>query len=546
LSHDLPTGSGPGDRAARSTGYSWHVDGTLIYKGLAADEGAKALLADEAGGRIAADRLHGAYAITTRAPNGTRVLADPMGLQHLFTDSSGGGLSSSLLAAARKGGCAELDREGLLLCLACGFFPGAYTPVRGIRRVLPCETAVGEIRILRLGATVTADRPADFAEARARLIEAVQAVLRDARGFVGEAPVGLGLSGGYDSRLLLAAARRAGMDVQCFSHFKLPPDRDLAVARRVAAAAGVPLAVVETPLPEAMVDADLRRVAEASFNLYDGRVHLGLELPRQEYTPDYRRQVSGTCALVLSGVGGELFRNHDHGVRGEVGLRRWVEERVVGRETLNSFTERAAREWVVDWLCDYVAARLDLGSRRRLDLSARRRFYAEIWLPEWHGLRNGVESRLGPYLAPFADPVVIAEALAATHFVGAGGALEAAMIVALDPVIARVPSVYGFGFDRIPLAARLAAELRCTLPAVARTVGRLRRSRSGASSAFERLSARPGLFRDAVEWLSDLGLPVNWSQYGAGRGEAMLALGLGCAIGLLQGRLATERVEVNA
>jgi asparagine synthase (glutamine-hydrolysing) len=524
---------------------SWRLDGTLAYRGLPVAEGVESLLVDEAAGRVAAERLHGAFAVTVRGPNGTRVLADPAGMLHLFTDSSGRNLSSSFLAAARKGGHTEVDREGLLLCLACGFFPGGWTPIRGIRRVLPGETEVGSIRVVRPQAPPIASHPAGFAEARTRLLDAIQMVLHDARGLSGSGAVGLGLSGGYDSRLMLAAARRAGLDLRCFSHFKLHPDRDLPVARHVAAAVGVPLTVVETSLPEAMAEGDLRRVAEASFSLFDGRVHVGFELPRVEYTPEYRGMSVGDCALVLSGVGGELFRNHDHGPRGKVRLRTWVEERLVGRATLDSFTERATREWVVDWLCDYFAARLDLDSRRRLDLLARRRFYAEVWLPEWHGLRNGVESRLGQYLAPFSDPVVIAEALAATPFVGSGGALEAAMIFALDPAIARVPSVYGFGFEHIPLAKRLADELRCTFPNLTRAAGRLLRSPSGSLSAFERLTARPGLFRDAAGWLAEIGLPVNWSRYGAGRGEAMLALGLGCAVGLLQGRLSSGNREVT-
>lgn len=198
------------------------------------------------------ERLAGAFALAVWDPRRGRLLLarDRAGERPLFYALRGGEvtfateLSAFLVGSEER---LELDREALRLYLQFGAFPAPVSPFREIRKVGPAETVafsergVERRRYWRWPIGESPERrpaPAEFD----RVFEA--AVRRQ-----GEADVefGLFLSGGVDSSLVAATARRCWPERRPPAYtlrFREPSYDEGGMARRVAGRLGLPLTEV--------------------------------------------------------------------------------------------------------------------------------------------------------------------------------------------------------------------------------------------------------------------------------------------------------------
>lgn len=166
------------------------------------------------------------------------------------------------------------------------WYPAPGSAVEGVRRLLPSQALKGGAVIPR---ALPTPRPA---EPEALLRSLQDRLITGLQNLAGKGTIALGLTGGHDSRALLAAAVAAGVAVEAYTleHATISSaDRDL--PPRLAAAAGVPHRYVRSggpPDPERLklwdahtagqaVDADrdmfasgqLDGVAQADFDLAD-------------------------------------------------------------------------------------------------------------------------------------------------------------------------------------------------------------------------------------------------------------------------------------
>jgi hypothetical protein len=177
-----------------------------------------------------------------------------------------------------------------------GFLPFGLTPRRGVTRLLPGHRLDPERwtveRVWPSAALAAA--PAMDGAATAR---AVASVAGDVRAHVGatlaEGPAVLYLSGGRDSRMVLAAARDFADRLRCETLVN-ESGVDLFLARRVARAAGAAHAAVPiVPASRAEV-ADW--LARTGHTLYDPIAELG---PTMERADRGGWAMTGTCAEIL-------------------------------------------------------------------------------------------------------------------------------------------------------------------------------------------------------------------------------------------------------
>jgi len=138
----------------------------------------------------------------------------------------------------------DLDPEAIDLYLSLGFLPGPRTPLLAVKKLLPghrLRVGEGDVRVEQYWSypAPAPDAPAlgddEYAEQLLSLLDdAVESRL------MSDVPIGLMLSGGLDSSLVLALmARRLAEPVKTFSvGFAGTPDNELAAARSVAQAFG--------------------------------------------------------------------------------------------------------------------------------------------------------------------------------------------------------------------------------------------------------------------------------------------------------------------
>jgi asparagine synthase (glutamine-hydrolysing) len=147
---------------------------------------------------------------------------------------------------AATGGSAELDPVALQLYLKYRYTPSPYTLFAGIRKLPPGSAMIveqGQVRVFRYWdfSPETFSPPPPPAEAKEKLLHLYQQAVR--RQLVSDVPLGLLLSGGLDSALLLALMSGEGGTRKTFTvgyGAESDPDDELEDAARTAAALDAP------------------------------------------------------------------------------------------------------------------------------------------------------------------------------------------------------------------------------------------------------------------------------------------------------------------
>lgn len=226
----------------------------------------------------------------------------PILLQH---DADGTRVASHPRLMARLlGRRAAPDHEALLELLAFGQLLGERSTLAGVRHLGAGTTlriARGEPPQIRTSLVELTPRPAPFSQVLEALVAAVDRRLRHA------ADASIPLSGGLDSRLLLAAALAAGHKPAALS-FGAAGSADLEIATQLAARAQVPIVTGE-------IDGMGFAAAKPTIAVSGGGVvplHHGHALA----CPDLVGRTQGRT--LLTGTGAETFRAfyYDRGMPG--------------------------------------------------------------------------------------------------------------------------------------------------------------------------------------------------------------------------------------
>jgi asparagine synthetase B (glutamine-hydrolysing) len=255
------------------------------------------------------------------------------------------------------------------------------------------------------------------------------------------------LSGGLDSRLLLAALRAEG----CRPHvyvYGCPEDGDVRIARLIGETLGFEVAWLDKEAKKLAPD-EFPEQVERNFQQYDGLPSFG-ELFENGMNAAARDARHADGALSASGACGEIYRNFfylaDHPVSAEA-VGRTFFARYARGDVTGAFDEQA----FLRRIGDKIAASLGLsGARERLPRPLVEQVYPRVRCRALSGREISLEGRYGAYLMPFLDRDVVAEAMTLPLALKNAGRFEAMLLESIDPELARLPSAYGHDFATPP------------------------------------------------------------------------------------------------
>lgn len=434
--------------------------GTLSWHGRDAAACLRALLDAPHGPQaVPWQEWSGSFLLLLGRPDGVWLLGDALGLLRLYEAEGCGVLSSSLLACVAARGAAEADpvraREYVLL----GAHHGPQTPLRGVRSVEPgvrIELHAGARRVA--GAPVAArvdDRPARFEAA----VAAVAGALRDEFAALAGAheaggtcrarpPIGMALSGGFDSRLLLAALDSVGRAPALYVYGRAGDD-DVEVARAVAGRCGLSIECIDkSKLASALPPLD-GAALQRQLRFFDGLPVDGIFDRGVDRATRLQQVVDGR--LNLNGGGGEILRNFFYLPEGGYSASdvqgafysAWLDE---------VFHSGAEREEFLALVADDIlrslgrAAGSAAARRQQLPRHDVELVYTTYRLRWWMGRNNSAAARYGAFLTPLVTPALVGLAAGLPLAFKEYGRLEAAVIRTLSPRVAAGPSAYGFSF----------------------------------------------------------------------------------------------------
>ena len=443
------------------------VAGTLFYRGAAGREALPRLADDRRAGRIDWSVLHGSFAVLIAEADRVTLLTDRTGTLHLHGSDDGAVFCTSFLALAETLPKLTVDEDGFYDTVFHEAPHGGRTLFAQIRLIeagrsieITDRVTWGDTPALSPGPLD--DQPLD--KAAERCLAALTTPFTDyVAGFADR--IDTALSGGYDSRLILAMLRRAGV-APLVHVYGRPQDDDVTTARRIAEGEAFPLAHTDKsdfdPVPvEAFAD-----IVERNCLAFDGCPNDGLFNNGADLVT--RRQRCADGELMLNGGGGEIFRNFFY-----LPDRPMAALDVVGAfysqynpvVCTDRFEEKGYRARLASLIADSVGGEGIRLTRQQVELA-----YPLFRCRYWMGRNNSVNNRLGFAVTPFcaAEPILAAAMMPLA--LKNAGLLQARMIALADPQLAAYPSAYGFSFAGPPPAGyRLKATLDRWRPLALRT-----------------------------------------------------------------------------
>lgn len=425
------------------------VAGTLVADGKLGRPALEALLAMDPLA-LDWDRLGGQFVALVRRGGRSFVFGDYFSAFQLFRDTPDRLFSTSLLAAAQALPKLSFDPQGVYE-LAFNVMPlGDDTVFAELKTLSPFLV----VELTEQGAVHhRVEKPLPAAPSRLPLAEQIARHRAPLAAIVGAHTAQFGdhvrspLSGGLDSRLVFAALREAGCQPELYV-YGVPGDEDVVIAQAMGQALGFEVAWTDkeaaAPPPDGFPELVTR-----NFHQFDGLPTFGNIFDNGTHgTTQLERHAGG--ALVVSGGAGEIYRNFFY----------LPDRRFSARDVARTFFARFAPGDATGLFdprgfLDTIAAKIGAAlappaATGRLDRARIEQIYPRIRCRALFGREISLEGRLSPYLMPFLDHHVVAQAMTIPLALKHAGRFEAALLNAIDPALAAQPSAYGHDFAGPP------------------------------------------------------------------------------------------------
>jgi hypothetical protein len=423
--------------------------GSFLYRGKGGHEALRLMLADFNPETFNWSGTRGICTVGVFRQGKLTLFTDGLGASKIYTDRDHGVFSSAFFAVVCHAAPVSIDAQGCYQYAWNGSVFGERTFLNEIRSV-PSNT------LLVLDAAVaTIQKPSPYlpgenlgSKSLGDAAEAMVARLRDL--FATYAAVYgdrfyTALSGGYDSRLLLAALLDAGItpDVFVYGH---PDSKDVQVAREATARIGLNISASDNAaLPEDRVPEEFPAQIARNFMVFDGWGYAGLFSGPQNYRS---RMTRANGRIATNGSVGEVYRNFHYLPDG----------RFLPRDVVHAFyfqldpaacTGEFSLEEYTDTLAGEMARAIG-HTGGPLEREQVEMLYPLFRGRYWSARDAVINQRFGTMVYPYMEAEVVRPTYTIPLQYKSMGLMEAEMIRILNPALAVVNSDYGFAFDRNP------------------------------------------------------------------------------------------------
>jgi asparagine synthase (glutamine-hydrolysing) len=431
--------------------------GTLVYDGVVGTKALETILEKSSTSSIDWDRAQGSFCILIGSDAEIYLRLDKLGTYKIYQNELKTVLSSSFLAVLETITRPTANAQSIYEYVFQGATYGDRTVVEEIKMIEPRS-------MLRLGEKVdTSELPNDLWAGKKWLrfgdhVALTHAVLREnIRALIAAFGhnIDTALSGGFDSRLLLALLREQGITPRVHVYGSAR-DADVVVAKTIAAAEGLPIIHTDKSYLANPSVEEFPATISRNFLLFDGYPSDGIFDNGGDVETRRARAYGG--ALALNGGGGEVLRNFFYLRDGSFSIRQvmWAFYcQFDPAVCTDAFSEHRYLETMSKATADvlgYKGARSP--GRIRLSRMEVESLYPCLRCAYWMGRNNSINNRFGYASTPFVESSLVKLALQIPLTYKNFGRFEATLIHAADPALARYTSAYGEGFDASPSVRR--------------------------------------------------------------------------------------------
>jgi hypothetical protein len=455
---------------------------------------------DEADGTFDRTRLRGAYALGLCRHGILTLAIDACGTYKAYRDERWTTVSSAFLGALAAIERPAADVQGIYEYVFQAATYGGRTLVQGISLLDPRQAVeLGERAALALAAAAPEAPTAEksFAAHLERSVAALREWFGEIVACFGDR-IDTALSGGYDSRLILALLRDRGVTPRLHV-YGAADDEDVRIARLIAEGEGLHVQHIDKGDVRRTHAGALDEIVAQNCRLLDAYPVDGIMDSGADIATRRDRAAGG--ALALNGGGGEIFRNFFYLPDRPFSIREviWTfYSQFDPAACTGMFSERAYMDAMTTAVAFALGTAGDTLTRQEVE-----RVYPAFRCRYWTGRNTSVNNQFGSALTPFIEPGIAAGAAEVPIRFKNHGRFEAALIHALSPTLARCPSSYGHDFaGPVPLGRRIKDQFTLLRPPLLRRYAFRLKARLGQGPGGQRAARYRGIFDPDLPVLS--------------------------------------------
>lgn len=274
-------------------------------------------------------------------------------------------------------------------------------------------------------------------------------------GEVFKSGVDIGLSAGFDSRLMLAITNKFFSNrISTHTHWKKKEDNEIKVSKLLSIELNIPLKQVEVKLMDDLKSEDKNSIALESLYFYDGQIRVNHSIFSEYRNIKYRKEILGGVKSGVAGLGGEQYRNDLSFFYNSYDLDMYIKEFIFDSVESFEFNNEKIHSKIIKNIKTQLLKYTDLKSQKRISFQNIREYYNRIWVKSGPGFRNVAENQLTYYLSPFNDPYLSEKGLKISTL-GKSVKFQARLIKYFNADLAKIISDYGINFYENNLWYRL-------------------------------------------------------------------------------------------
>lgn len=497
-----------------------YIIGSCFYKNKNYEDGIKQIVEDYANNKFNSALLNGSYFLLFYRDSRFEFYSDDASIQNIFYNQKTSIISSSFLAcsigAAQYIGKLKINKLSVTEILVTGNLIGPDTLFEEIKRYEPrLDSDLPDIKRIKFNKESFLNKQLtgnDFEKEIQAQLTILENYFSSLHLIFEELGVTTGLTGGFDSRLILFLLNKSTNNYSVYSTKKQEISKQLKIANQITKELNKTLI---TPSYQQAQNLDLNTLYELTQNNFyfnDGLIRTHQLWHEEIKSRKYLGNLYGKNKINLSGVGGEQYRNSEYLLSNNYSFKHWIYNELIYKYAKNPFPTENDKQKFLTQIQKKVEKLLGLKSSQKISKNSIKRYYNEIWNPANRTIRNNIENQLIFFLSPFTDFLVSNAAYNAITKLGWNHKFEKKMLHQLKPSLSNIPLDYGYSInDRIPSKYYLIGFLKSILGANLFYKITLFNKYKKKNTASKIVENHPE-FRKYIKNTENLNLPINISS----------------------------------
>jgi hypothetical protein len=419
--------------------------GSFVYKSLSYQEGLEVLLDDFINNNIDYNLLRGIYTIIiyNKKTKQISVIIDPTFSKHIYIDQQDSIISSHILPVYKaKHGHYKINKLAIYESVITGSLIPPDTYFTGIERI--CSINISSINKLSSIISFLKHEP-HYKPYNNRKVaittsnELIDNYFRSLKSLDREFGSHIGLTGGFDSRLLLIHALNNLNHLNANSFFR-KGSSEYQIAKDLAKKADIEFKTHESPKYTDKLYKDPKLV----LNYLDGQIRSQNYINEPFLNPSYFKFLYKNKLIGFHGCGGEQYRNADRLNR--TNLMQYILNEWLKDNSDKLFHDSKLKYEIIDYIYYKIKRTLNLhnDNLRLIDI---KRIQNEIWNPANRLTRVNALNQSLFYFAPFTEWQLSFNSYSIVPFLKRNNNFQIEMMSCLKSNLNSITTTHGYSID---------------------------------------------------------------------------------------------------